>query len=123
MDMAVEMSIQFNGDTLLEPDLVVFESKALLKSDANFCQFRSGGVLLAIEVASSSLSYDRRIKAPIYAHHGVREYWVVDADARLAWVHTGPSDDGWASIVEVGLDEKLTTPTLPAFSICLGAIE
>lgn len=38
--------------------------------------------LLAIEVADSSLSYDRDIKAPMYAAGGLREYWVVDCAAR-----------------------------------------
>jgi Uma2 family endonuclease len=34
--------------------------------------------LLAIEVSESSLRYDREIKVPLYAHHGVPEVWVVD---------------------------------------------
>jgi hypothetical protein len=38
-------------------------------------------------------------------------------------VHTGPSGDGWSSIVERGPEETLTTPSLPGFSIRLGDIE
>ena len=35
-------------------------------------------VLLLIEVADSSTYYDRSIKIPLYAHHGVPEAWLID---------------------------------------------
>lgn len=34
--------------------------------------------LLLIEVSDSSVRYDRQIKLPLYAKHGVREYWQID---------------------------------------------
>jgi Uma2 family endonuclease len=123
MDMSVEMSVQFSDDTILEPDLVVFRKSALIKSEANFCKIDPGGLLLAIEVAYPSLAYDKGLKARLYPRHGVREFWVVDANERRTWVHTGPSGEGWSSIVERGADEILTTPALPSFSIRLGAID
>ncbi len=49
-------------------------------------------ILLLIEVASTSLAYDRRIKLPLYARHGVPEVWIVDLDA-LPLTCTG---DRWA---------------------------
>ena len=35
-------------------------------------------MLLAIEIAVSSLRFDRDTKAPLYARHGVPETWLVD---------------------------------------------
>src|SRR5262249_18302892 len=66
MDMAVEMSIQFSDNTILEPDLIVFENKSLIRTDVNFCHFGAGDLLLAIEIADSTLAYDRRLKPPLY---------------------------------------------------------
>ena len=43
----------------------------------------------------------------------------IDGDRRVTWVHTGASGDGWASIVERGPGDPLTTPALPGFSIRL----
>jgi Uma2 family endonuclease len=120
--MGVEMTVQFADRTLLEPDIAVFARSSWVKSGANFSQIAPGGFLLAIEVAASSLAYDRGIKARIYARYGVQEFWVVDANERTTWVHTGPSDEGWASIVERGADETLTTPALPKFSIRLSEL-
>jgi len=66
-----------------------------------------------------SLAYDRGIKARLYARHGIREFWVIDADTRVTFVHTGPSGETWSSIVERGPQEVLTTPAAPGFSIRL----
>jgi Uma2 family endonuclease len=120
--MGVEMTVQFAQETLLEPDLAVFARKALVKSSANFSQIVPGSLLLAIEVAASSLAYDRGFKARLYARHRVQEFWVIDANERITWIHTGPSDDGWLSIVERGPQESLTTAALPNFSVRLGEL-
>jgi Uma2 family endonuclease len=123
MTMGAVMTLQFNDVTILEPDLAVFKRSSLVKSDANFSHVATGELLLAIEVAASSLAYDRGPKARLYARHRVQEFWVVDANERITWIHTGPTDDGWSSIVERGPNETLTTPTLPNFKIKLGGID
>jgi Uma2 family endonuclease len=119
MLVGVEMSIQFADNTILEPDLIVFKESALVRSDANFCYFERGNPLLAIEVAVSSLRYDKGLKARLYARYGIPEFWVIDANQRIAWVHRDPNGDGWSSIVEHKPTDALTTPTLPGFSVRL----
>jgi len=123
MTMGVEITLQLDDNTILEPDLAVFNSSSLNKSEANFYGVSSGELLLAIEVAASSVSYDRGLKSHLYARHGVREFWVVDANERVTWMHAGPSSDGWSSIVKREPDETLTTPTLPNFTIKLADID
>ena len=39
-------------------------------------------ILLLIEVADTSLHYDRTVKGPLYARYGIPEYWLVDLIAR-----------------------------------------
>ncbi len=53
-------------------------------------------VLLVIEVADTSLQFDRTVKARLYAAHGVPEYWVVDARSRTIEVLRSPHADGYA---------------------------
>ncbi|HET9361744.1 MAG TPA: Uma2 family endonuclease, partial [Vicinamibacterales bacterium] len=56
-----------------EPDLV------LLRPRADFYASRHAGpadILLIIEIADSSLEYDRDVKAPVYAAAGIQEYWL-----------------------------------------------
>jgi Uma2 family endonuclease len=47
-------------------------------------------VLLVIEVADSSLSYDRETKLSLYARSGIPEAWVVDLASNGIEVHTDP---------------------------------
>jgi Uma2 family endonuclease len=100
----------------------VFRRSSLVRSDANFSHLPPGELLLAVEVAASSLAYDRGMKARLYARHRAQEFWVIDAHERVAWIHTHASDDGWASVVERSAGEILTTPALPDFSIRLADI-
>ena len=63
-----------------QPDIV------LLRPQPDFYASRFPGpsdILLIIEVAESSLHYDREVKARIYAQSGVREYWLTSADCRI----------------------------------------
>lgn len=46
--------------------------------------------LLLVEVADSSLSYDRSAKAAVYARSGVPEYWIINLVERLLEVHRQP---------------------------------
>ena len=39
----------------------------------------SSDVLLLIEVANITMTYDRELKIPLYARHGIPEVWLLDA--------------------------------------------
>jgi Uma2 family endonuclease len=47
-------------------------------------------LLLLVEVADSSLSYDRTTKAGIYATAGVADYWIVNIPDECVEVHRDP---------------------------------
>jgi Uma2 family endonuclease len=116
-------TIQFSEDVLLEPDIAIFPRSNRKKSGAGFVALDKGGCSLVIEVAVSNLNYDRRLKSLPYAGLGVQEFWVVDANERITWVHTGPTEEGWSSIVERGPGELLTTPVLPKFALRLADVD
>ena len=47
-------------------------------------------VLLLIEVADSSVEYDREIKIPLYARHAIPEVWLLDLRERIFHVYQEP---------------------------------
>jgi Uma2 family endonuclease len=120
--VGIEATLQLARDILVEPDITVLASSVYNADPKSFAQPRPEDVLLLIEISSSSLHYDRRIKARLYARHGIREFWVVDASSGITSIHTGPSGDGWASIHERAPTELLATTALPNFSIRLADI-
>jgi len=52
-------------------------------------------IYLLVEVADTSLEYDRTTKLPLYARHGVREVWLVDLRHDVVEVHRDPDADGY----------------------------
>ncbi len=70
-------------------------------------------ILLLIEVAESSLEYDRRVKLPLYARSGVPESWLVQLDRDQITVHRDPSPTGYQTVQTVRREERLTILALP----------
>ena len=52
---------------------------------------------MLIEVADSSLKYDREVKAITYAKSGIADYWILDVNQRKLHVYRLPSPDGYQS--------------------------
>ncbi|MDG4553091.1 MAG: Uma2 family endonuclease [Candidatus Competibacter sp.] len=47
-------------------------------------------VLLLIEVSDSTLRYDRDVKVPLYANHGIPEVWLLDIQNRQLDIYREP---------------------------------
>ncbi len=78
-----------------EPDLAV----TALDTPTNSAG-RPMSALLMVEVAESSLAYDRDRKGPLYAAAGIQEYWLVNIPDRVVEVYRQPVPDassfsGW----------------------------
>ena len=102
-----------------EPDL------ALLRPRRDF--YRSAhptpeDTLLAIEVSDSTLRYDRGIKVPLYARHGVPEVWLVDVAGERLLESREPADGGYASERVVDLATPLVPAALPSTRIDLSSL-
>lgn len=54
-------------------------------------------VLLLIEVADSSLEYDRSVKRPLYAQSGIPEYWLVNLEKDEIEAFWEPAGDHYKS--------------------------
>ena len=120
--VGVKSTLQLAENILVEPDLAIVARSVYHGDPKSFARPRSEDVLLLVEIAVSSLTYDRDVKARLYARHGIRELWVIDANERSAWVHTGPTGEGWSSVVARSGHETLTTPGLPGLAIRLDEV-
>lgn len=97
-----------------EPDIYVFPASIHDRD------LTGPDIALAVEVAVSSLAFDLGRKARLYARHGVREYWVVDAEARRFVVHREPGADGYGS-VETQVEPASISPlAIPGLAVAVG---
>ena len=91
--VSVQNPLRLDRYTEPLPDLAVARGG---EDDYADRHLEAGDVLLVIEVADSSLRYDRAEKLPRYSGSGIPEAWLVDVAARAVTVCTGPGPDGYA---------------------------
>lgn len=119
----VESTLQLGPSVLVEPDILVCRRKDLGSSEEGFVIIEPGAVLLLIEIAASSMAYDRGRKALLYARHGIPAYWVIDANGRTTWMHGEPSATGYGSVREVAADGVVSAAELPLGALRLIDLE
>jgi Uma2 family endonuclease len=110
----VQSSIQISAYSHLQPDV------ALLKPPLQ--RYRSGvpqadDVLLVVEVADSSLLYDRNIKAVLYAKAGIQEYWLVDLIHSRVSVYRNPTGDAYRSVTQLRSGDTAQPAAFPNCAI------
>ena len=79
-------------------------------------------VLLLVEVAETSLTYDQDVKGPLYAHHNIPEYWLVDLEAERVLVHRRPKEGRYTEVRTLGPGDVLTVEALPDVRVPVRAI-
>ena len=106
-------------DSEPEPDAMLLRPRADRYRDA---LPGAADVLLLIEVADSSLGYDRGAKLPLYARHGIAEVWIVDIQKQLVDVYRVPGPDGYRSMTIVDGSGAVTPLNLPGLSFPIASI-
>jgi Uma2 family endonuclease len=93
-----------------EPDI------ALLRPRANFYSAghpEPSDVLLVVEIADSSLRYDREIKVPVYARALIGEYWLVDLQRQVVTRYAAPENGAYREVSAHERGQMLSTSALP----------
>lgn len=94
-----------------QPDLALLRPRADYYAGARVTPV---DVLLAIEVADTSLAFDRTVKAALYARRGIVEYWIVDVHSRAVIRHADPRDGRYTTVDVVPPDTPFAPRLLPA---------
>ncbi|MCB1035695.1 MAG: Uma2 family endonuclease [Acidobacteria bacterium] len=92
-----------------QPDLALLKPRADFYSEMHP---RPEDVFLLIEVADSSLAYDREAKVPLYARYGVPEVWIADLEGKIVEVLREPTETGYSNVERFSTPETLLSPAL-----------
>jgi Uma2 family endonuclease len=74
-------------------------------------------VLLVIEVADTSLDFDRSVKLPLYAEAGIRELWLVDLAGEAVEVHRAPEGRRYRQVQRVLRGQHVDSRVLPELRV------
>jgi len=110
-----QMPIAATDDSEPEPDVYV------TPLGANWHEHPSRA-LLVIEVARSSLAYDRGEKSFLYGISEVDEYWIVDLVHGLVEVRRERDGGTWRSITTFRRGDKISMLAFPDVSVDVSAV-
>jgi len=110
-EVSVQNPIRLGRYSEPEPDLALLRRRP--NDDWTAALPQAADVMLIIEVADTTLRFDREVKAPLYAQHGIPELWIVDLEGRVILVHRDPVDGRYASVDEILADGVLSPRALP----------
>lgn len=79
-------------------------------------------VLLIIEVARSTLKFDRGEKARLYAKSGIRDYWVVNLPDRCVEVYRDPLRSRYQSLTTHTRGEQVRLLAFPDIALDVSAL-
>lgn len=74
-------------------------------------------VLVVIEVADTSVEYDRKRKLPLYARAGIPEFWLANLPEDRFEIHTEPRGDEYQSVSVVRSSETINSEAVAGLSV------
>jgi Uma2 family endonuclease len=101
-----------------QPDFAVLRTR----DDYRTALPRPEDTLLAVEVANTSLDYDRNVKLALYARSGIPEVWIVNLAAEEVEVYRSPIGDSYSARARVGGSDTLTIEAIPEVRIPVAEI-
>lgn len=85
-DVRVQLPIEIGSFSKPEPDIAVVTG-----TFRDYANRHPQSAILVVEVADTTLGFDRTTKAALYAQAGINEYWIVNLRDRLVEVYRQPS--------------------------------
>jgi Uma2 family endonuclease len=102
-----------------EPDVAVLRARDDFYAAAHPTP---ADVLLLIEVADTSVDYDRNIKLPMYARAGVPEVWLIDLSSEVVELYAQPAGGQYGLSRQAGRGESLTSQNIPDLTLDVNVI-
>lgn len=115
----VQGPIRLNRFTEPEPDLVLLRPRPDFYKSAHPAP---ADVLLVIEIADTSLRFDREIKASLYARNAIAEYWLVDLVGQAVTCQSAPEDGVYRNAMIAGRGDTLSPRYLPDCTITVDSL-
>ncbi|MEC4853558.1 MAG: Uma2 family endonuclease, partial [Jaaginema sp. PMC 1079.18] len=112
-------AIQLSENSQPQPDI------ALLTPRDDFYRDRypqPSDILLIIEVADSTIRYDRDVKIPLYGSAGIPEAWIVDLNRNCIEVYQSPDSDGYRSKQTYDFGQTLTPIRFPQRHLAIASL-
>jgi Uma2 family endonuclease len=110
----VQNPLRLDDNSMPQPDLAIIRDR-----DYGGAVPTAADALLVIEVADSSLDFDRNCKLPRYARAGIPEAWLIDLTTRTITRYSEPRDGRYQQITVAQQGQGLTSIILPPIALAV----
>lgn len=117
--VSVQGPLALPGDHEVYPDFMLLRYR---HDDYTSGIPTAADALLVVEVADTSLAYDRTIKVPLYAQAGIRELWLLAIPEVRLWVYRQPHSETYQELFEAPRGGTLSPLHLPDVTISVGEL-
>jgi Uma2 family endonuclease len=117
--VAVQDPIVLGDATEPQPDTTVLRFR---EDDYRSLHPKPADVLLVIEVADTSVDYDRNVKLPLYAQAGIPEAWLVRLREACVEIHRQPAATGYQEMRTLRSGETISSLAFPDLAVPVAAI-
>ncbi|MEX2174054.1 MAG: Uma2 family endonuclease [Pirellulaceae bacterium] len=100
-----------------EPDVAI-----VVGNPRDYLNEHPQGAALVVEVADSTLAFDRKKKGLLYARAGIADYWIVNLIDGCLEVYRRPTKDGYRQRTVHEPDEMIAPLKLPQQSILVSEL-
>ena len=97
--------IDLSDDSEPEPDLILLRWRDDCYAEKHP---QPEDILLLVEVADSTIKYDREIKIPLYAENGISEAWLIDINQQLIEVYRQAEGNSYQNMRQFFRGDSLT---------------
>ena len=111
-----QSTVRLGAHLALEPDVVLLRFR---EDDYSLAHAVPADMLLVVEVADSSLAYDREVKAHIYGRAGVPETWVLNLPEDCIERFTAPGPPAYARHAILRRGDKVSPVSLPDMELAV----
>ena len=112
----VQGPVRLGEDSEPQPDLLLLAPRGDFYATAHPSP---EDVHLLVEVSDTSAEYDREVKLPLYARHGIKEVWLVGLDAGTVEVYRAPTAQGYQEPSQAGRDQRISPLAFPKMELAV----
>jgi Uma2 family endonuclease len=117
--VSVQNPVRLTQYTEPQPDLALLRPRADFYSEGHPAP---EDVLLIVEVAETSLGYDRDVKLPLYARAGIPEVWIVDLDREEILAYSRPREGAYGESERELRGGTVSSRVLPGLALEVGDV-
>lgn len=112
--VTTDFQVTFDDLNELKPDLSVIKFQADFYKQSHP---KAADILLIIEVADSTVEYDRTLKFPKYASAGIPEAWLINLEAERIEIHSNPKEKTYGMVKIYQRGEEVLSETMPELKL------